>query len=73
MSLQKNGNPGVTADSAKCTWCESPYPFAQRWVRLTPDVEATEHLFCHVGCLIHWLFTQSPETFEEVMEFAPYG
>lgn len=52
-----------------CEWCGagSPVDFDWAWL-MTPGSNAAEDAlaFCHAGCLVHWLFSEVPDYFEEV-------
>ena len=48
-----------------CAWCESDFPMSS-WVHLRLGREVL--LFCHIGCLVHWLFGKEPAYFEEIAD-----
>lgn len=48
-----------------CAWCEG-YGGDGDWVMLTNLNTLEEKQFCGAGCLIHWLFTQTPYYFQEL-------
>lgn len=49
----------------RCHWCENPLPFGE-WVIFAQREDI--YRFCHTGCLVHWLFTQVPEYFDELFD-----